>query len=93
MRYLALRWLWWAFIWDMLGYCSRNPWRFFVALPLWLVSTVCIATAAPAIWRQRTYWNIGECWDAIIAGEVRTPPLWLFQRLDATQYAKLGERL
>ena len=92
MRRLALKWLWWAFVWDILCYCARNPFRFFLALPLWLIGSICIAITPPAAWRQRVYWNMGQAWDAIAEGEVWTPPLWLFRRLDPHNYTQLGDR-
>ena len=92
MRHLALKWLWWAFVWDILAYCSLNPWRFFLALPLWTFASICALCLSPTLWRQEVYWNMGECWDAIEAKEVRLPPRWLADRLHPRHYALLGDR-
>jgi hypothetical protein len=92
VRRLALRWLWWAFVWDIICYCSRNPWRFFLALPLWTAASLFAATLRIGLWRQEVYWNMGECWDAIEAEEVKAPPQWLLARLDPRHYALLGDR-
>lgn len=91
MRRLALRWLWWAFVWDVGRYCALNPWRFFVALPLWIVGTVTVITSHRHTWGAPLAWNIQACWEAIEAGDVKRPPAWLARRLEPTPYLKLGD--
>lgn len=92
VRRLALRWLWWAFVWDLARCCTLNPWRFFVALPLWLVGSLAALGCAPSVWREQLWWSLKECWDAIEAGEVKRPPEWLARRLDPKHYRQLGGR-
>jgi len=92
MRLLALRWLWWAFVWDVGRYCALNPWRFFVALPLWLVGTITVAVSRHEAWDQPLTWNMRQCWDAIEAGDVKRPPEWLARRLDPTTYEALARK-
>lgn len=92
MRVLAIRWLWWALIWDMMRYCIYNPWRIFVALPLALVGILCVAVFDVDIWRERVWWNMCQCWDAVEEGEIKAPPEWLARKLDPIKYHLLGER-
>lgn len=89
MRSLSLCWLWWALVWDITRYCTLNPWRFFVLLPLWLTSCILVMIFSPRIWRERLYWNICQCWEAIEAGEIRRPGKWLAKKLDLRNYLSL----
>jgi hypothetical protein len=89
-RYLALRWLCWAMAWDVLAYCSRNPWRILVALPLFLVSAGCVCLLPVARWEATLTWNLHELWLAVEDGVVRKPPTWLAPRLDPASYEARG---
>jgi len=91
MRRVALRWIWWAFLWDVIGYWSRNPWRAFVALPLMLITLTVVLVGKRDWWRYRTYWNILACWHAIKDGEVPAPPHWLYAKLNPEHYESLME--